>query len=342
MNYEQRYKEDLKAVNELQDANPTDEGIKNWVNDNVSELQESEDERIRKIITLCLEECVHSDIIRDYEKDECRAWLEKKVEQKSFDYKNATIVPKDFAPKIEPKFQNGQWIVWQNKCYKVNYNGCGYELIDQNGLRTSLEYGTVDENAHLWTIEDAKDGDVLFAENFDNIGGCVFLFKGLDSWKFDAEGDKAVSTGYCCASITESGSTDFGIQGPDCVEIKRVHPATKEQRDLLFYKMKESGYEWDAEKKELKLLINNLWKPADGDYLPEINREVVVFIQNFPEDAGIMKVAIAHRPNPNGWDGRSILTGEVGHYTPKTYDKGGWNQPGVKWWLDLDLPKMQE
>ena len=87
---------------------------------------------------------------------------------------------------------------------------------------------------------------------------------------------------------------------------------------------------------------NNLWKPADGDDLPEIDREVVVFTQNFPDDAGIMKVAIAHRPNPNGWDGRSILTGEVDHYTPKTYDKGGWNIPDVKWWLDLDLPKTEE
>lgn len=29
----------------------------------------------------------------------------------------------------------------------------------------------------------------------------------------------------------------------------------EEQRDLLFQKMKESGYEWDAEKKELKKLV---------------------------------------------------------------------------------------
>ncbi len=41
------------------------------------ELKESEGERVRKIITLCLEECVHSDIIRDYEKDDVIAWLEK-------------------------------------------------------------------------------------------------------------------------------------------------------------------------------------------------------------------------------------------------------------------------
>ena len=31
-----------------------------------------------------------------------------------------------------------------------------------------------------------------------------------------------------------------------------IKPATKEQRDLLFHKMKEAGYEWDALNKELK------------------------------------------------------------------------------------------
>lgn len=82
----------------------------------------------------------------------------------------------------------------------------------------------------------------------------------------------------------------------------------------------------------------NLLKSADGDELPELEREVVVFTQNFPNDAGIMKVGIAHRPNPNGWDGRNILTGEVNHYTPKTYDKGGWSIPDVKIWLDAPLP----
>ena len=106
-----------------------------------------------------------------------------------------------------------------------------------------------------------------------------------------------------------------------------------------------SYHEWLTPEQALRAVElgrNNLWKPADGDYLPEIDREVVVFTQNFPDDAGIMKVAIAHRPNPDGWDGRNILTGEVNHYTPKTYDNGGWSIPDVKWWLDLDLPKMEK
>ena len=46
------------------------------------ELKESKDEKIRKRIRLCLDECVHSDIIRDYERDECLAYLKKQKEQK--------------------------------------------------------------------------------------------------------------------------------------------------------------------------------------------------------------------------------------------------------------------
>lgn len=86
----------------------------------------------------------------------------------------------------------------------------------------------------------------------------------------------------------------------------------------------------------------NSWKPADGKDLPEYEREVVVFTQDVPNDAGIMKVAIAHRPNPKGFDGKNIATGAVEHYTPKTYGKGGWNIPDVKFWLDVDLTNLDK
>lgn len=155
--------------------------------------------------------------------------------------------------KAEPKFRNGQWIVWQDKCYKVNYNGCGYELVDQNGLITSLEYGTVEGSAHLWDItKDAKDGDVLCASSFSS--DCIFIFDRLDKWKFDEpNGERAVATGYCCLALS-AANVEFGIQGPDCIDVDTVKPATKIGRDLLFQKMKEAGYEWDSEKKELKKL----------------------------------------------------------------------------------------
>lgn len=95
----------------------------------------------------------------------------------------------------------------------------------------------------------------------------------------------------------------------------------------------KAGANWQKE---------NLWNPADGDDLPEYEREVVVFTQNYPDDAGMMMVAIGHRPNPEGFDGKSLTTGEVEHYIPKTYDKGGWNIPNVVLWLDAKLPKEIE
>ena len=83
-----------------------------------------------------------------------------------------------------------------------------------------------------------------------------------------------------------------------------------------------SGAEW---------VLNNLWKHADGDDLPEIDMEVIALLSNG-------KVVFAHRP-PEYWDGKNIITNEVTRYKPKRYDKGEWNIPDVKWWLDLDLPK---
>ena len=92
------------------------------------------------------------------------------------------------------------------------------------------------------------------------------------------------------------------------------------------------------------------WKPADSNILPEYEREVIALIRmegffeippSHPVELG-HKVVFAHRPNPDGWDGKSISTGKIEHYTPKTYGKGGWNMPDVVYWLDLELPKMEE
>ena len=88
----------------------------------------------------------------------------------------------------------------------------------------------------------------------------------------------------------------------------------------------------------------HLWKPADGDDLPEIDKEVVVLIKYdaqrniHDEEYPTYRVGFGHRPNPNGWDGKNIDTNEVTHYTPKLYDKGGWNAPNIVYWLDTKLP----
>ena len=86
---------------------------------------------------------------------------------------------------------------------------------------------------------------------------------------------------------------------------------------------------WQDTKREIYCATP--WKDAQGDDLPEIDREVIAILDNG-------NVVFAHRP-PEFWDGKNIITGEVTRNYPKTYDKGGWNIPNVKYWLDVELPK---
>ena len=74
----------------------------------------------------------------------------------------------------------------------------------------------------------------------------------------------------------------------------------------------------------------NLWHDAQGDDLPPIDEEVIVLCNNG-------KVCFGHRPNIDGY-----VTVEGEKLYPKTYGKGGWNIPDVKWWLDISIPNLEE
>ena len=111
------------------------------------------------------------------------------------------------------------------------------------------------------------------------------------------------------------------------------------EEDAIFYAARrisdffKAGAQWQKA---------NLWKDAQGDDLPEIDREVIVLARALPEhEDSLLKVAFAHRP-PEYWEGKNIGTGEITRYEPMRYDKGQWNQPAVVWWLDVKLPKEEE
>ena len=162
-------------------------------------------------------------------------WNKKQEEQKTSDNK--------------PKFQVGDWIVQENVgVYKVTEIwDSWYEVIDFDGSNYSISFDQ-EYMCHLWTIQDAKPGDVLHAVGQHTY--CIFIFNRLDNDVSDR--DRVFATGYCCLDIT-ADKMEFGVQGPDSIEVgtATVKPATKIQCDLLFQKMKESRYEWDSDKKEL-------------------------------------------------------------------------------------------
>ena len=223
------------------------------------ELKESEDDEIIKWIIDDIRYNMINDPLNnsEYKKkaENAISWLEKQGQtfftKKDVDdaYLKGVCAAKSELEKqceqnpadnVEPKFQNGQWIVWQNKCYKVNYNGCGYELIGQNGLTTSLEYGTVDENAHLWTIQDAKNGEVLVGK-IDGDSYILIYNQIKDGW---------VETYGHYYNAVDRFCVPSQLFCRDCNGT--FYPAAKEQRDLLFQKVKEAGYEWNYWKKELR------------------------------------------------------------------------------------------
>lgn len=104
------------------------------------------------------------------------------------------------------------------------------------------------DNQHLlkkWTIQDAKSGDVLYTPKGCGVEG-IFLIEG---WK------KVEDTGRTlCSDIgyrVEEDEIIAGGLGAIWWEgvIDPFYPATTEQRDLLFEKIRENGFEYDSKKK---------------------------------------------------------------------------------------------
>ena len=230
MNYEQKYKETLERAKTLyENAN----GLikKRWLEQVFPELKESEDERIRKELI----EFVKS---RGGFKQEYIAWLEKQGEQK----------PDDM---IESKFMVGDWVIYKNDICQIvkREEGCN-KLVTTFGIEKELVNERNLSTARLWTINDAKDGDVLVYSNSST--EIILLFK---KW-INGVGEGAYSYAHTFDNrILFNNWSDCGYA---------TTPATKEQRELLFQKMKEAGYEWDSEKKELRKIEKQYeQKPID-------------------------------------------------------------------------------
>jgi len=178
--------------------------------------------------------------------------------------------------KVEPKFHEGDWITNGDYTWKiVEVMPLDYTLQSQDGntiVDDNISY--VDEQFHSFTVKDARDGDVLITVDDER----PFIFKGcLDPNHPDSPvAYCGIDTeGYFCV-----GESKFNYWWTD----EKVHPATKEQRNLLFQKMKEAGYEWDAEKKELKKIEQKtVWSEEDEKNWQGVIDEIKANKSNAPD-----------------------------------------------------------
>ncbi len=160
--------------------------------------------------------------------------FEKQDEQKPADKEE----PRDYnsidpcfgiVGKVEPKFKIGDWITDNNSTFQiVRVENEWYHADDGDKICFDVAH----QYYHLWTINDAKPGDILATKS-----GRPFIFKDFSDTKHPNN-----PTAYCGINTLDNFIIDSGkywwVDG-------EVYPATKEQSDLLFQKMKESGYKWE-------------------------------------------------------------------------------------------------
>ena len=246
MDYEKLYKETIGKLRKLHnDWSSTQNRAAKEIESVFPELRESEGERIKNEIIAFVEQSIHrggGTPIPQEQEDKWIAWLENKGER-------------NLSDKVEPKFKVGDWVV--DKHYSKTYQVFSIDNSEHNYIAYSCKplFNTNDDWPRFhedmiqpWTIQDANDGDVLQLQH-EGIEH-VIVYKRLVKKNFHT-----ILSVHCAYD----GSTNDFFEDTDsyhCItsecDEKEIHPATKEQRELLFSKMKEAGYEWDAEKKELK------------------------------------------------------------------------------------------
>jgi len=229
------------------------------------ELAESEDEKIRKWIVTQLE--LKSDVNNPHDLElmilKSIAWLERQGEQNDSDVKDYNSIDPYFGKsinKVEPKFEieEGKWYVctqtYTLRGKIIAIKGKTYQAEKDNVIKgedgcrfINRHDGKASDYFRYWAIEDAKDGDVLFYKDEislykHDIKNCTKQEPTFGGFVYHCCYDGKRFIMDSLYSLTEQDKMD-------------IHPATKEQRELLFQRMKEAGYEWDSEKKELKKIV---------------------------------------------------------------------------------------
>lgn len=260
MDYKQKYDELIERLRKAKyDDNVCDERFCCVIDEIAPELSESEDDVIRKAILELVKQS--SEVLDKQNQNNMINWLEKQGQKPILDFK-----AKDWyvskvdgkirniyhsVDKVEPKFNVGDWVADNNGKVAIIYDLQKTRYVGHytDGTDFICKYSN-EYLYHLWTIQDAKDGDVLFHSNSASNG--IFIFKELLKYEF---GEKVI----CYCDYDSEDHFCLGEHHTCCwSDAKILHPATKEQRDIIFTKMKEAGYEWSEETHELKKISQRM------------------------------------------------------------------------------------
>jgi hypothetical protein len=280
------------------------------------ELKENDSEKIRKELI----DFVKSRLAGFPECDRFIAWLKKQGENKpviemkspeeslgisSKEYNeivnNCLYSESKPNDKVEPKFKVGDWVraISSGNIFKIlSVNDGLYRVLCYDGVEANYPIEEVEKDLTYWTIQDTKDGDVLNSPSHR----LIWIYKDKEHY-------------YACVNmnyVTKNVATDGLISIPN-----DVCPATKDERTILFEKMKESEYEWDAEKKELKKVeqlklteFEDAVKDMMDDYRDAIDDNDAT-VEEVKERAAYLLSLIPHKPAKWGKEDEKIVTGII-------------------------------
>lgn len=300
MDYEKKYKETFEKAREIYNDSFFNEGVSgyNLMERLFPELRESEDEKIKKALINYFDNANKSDEnpLMQYgiQTDKVITWLKKQGEKpqgkSALEAVNEEKVANQICVKpsdnIKPKFMVGDWITNGLCTWKIELIRDGLYCQTQCDIECGGDIESIDKEYHLWTIADAKPGDILASELCDSIilfGGIkdnnIDFYCDYDFTEIEVPGDRfAVNNGQHYGSVEDT--EDF-------------HPATKEQRDVLMKAMKEAGYTFDFDKKELKKIeeecdgedygIDSLW------HAHRILEKTLGKVEGYQSDDGILE-----------------------------------------------------
>lgn len=199
-----------------------------------------------------------------------RTWLDSVLEKQGFEVNNGKLVElcKSSVFDDNRKFNKGDFIVMEkddvHKPLKIiQFTDDGYECED--GF---IDYE--DENLYRkWSICDAVCGDVLFNNEIGSV--CIFShFYGICDKNTDSSGNSVqesclyssanhnVDSFVCVCLLKGYGSLeptlDININGI-YEDSKGYVPASITQKNILYEKLRNAGYEWNSYSQKLKSII---------------------------------------------------------------------------------------
>ena len=227
------------------------------------ELKESEDEKIKNAILNHLKKMWGNcqDDVCGVHVEDAIAWLERQGDKDKLIQELGEYKVK-YTQEVLEKYINSMSNKDDERLKKTaiaflkDFAEQGYE----NALEC-IDWLEKQDEMHIWTIQDAKDGDVLACNEE------ILLFK-----SYSVQGRISL---YCWYNGQTNNFHNKEVIDISLNKRNKICPATKEQRDLLFQKIKDAGYKWNAETKTLEKLVKPKFMVGDMIRHKETNKDDV-------------------------------------------------------------------